>query len=294
MPLSPQHGREKSAQAEDAAVRRLSPRVLRVLGHNPGLFTALGTNTYIVGTGRRRILVDAGQGLSAHLDGLAEALAGQLPDATIVDVVLTHGHHDHAGGVDALRRRFGIERVWKLPGVPAHAPPNLEDGLGELVDGAELHVEGATLRVLATPGHAVDHACLRLLEENALFSGDNVLGWGSTVIPADGDLATYCASLHRMLGEDSGRAYPGHGRLVADAHQRIGTLLAHRAQRDAQILTQLQQRPATLETLVATIYEPVPRSLHRAAAISLEAHLRSFERQGRVRCEASLWHLIER
>lgn len=256
-----------------------SERVTVALGQNPGIFTGPGTNTYLVGTGRRRILLDTGSGADAYPDVLARALTQAGCDA-IQEIVLTHGHPDHLGGVEQVQARFGPLRVSKLPG--ADDPASLR--AVPLAEGSVVRTEGATLRAVHTPGHAPDHLCFVLEEEQALFSGDNVLGVGTTVIPSHGgDLLDYMRSLGRMLALAPRRIYPAHGPVIADGGKKIREYVAHRDAREAQILTALAQGDAPIATLVARVYTDVPQVLHAAAAHSVAAHLGKLEREGRVR-----------
>jgi glyoxylase-like metal-dependent hydrolase (beta-lactamase superfamily II) len=256
-----------------------SERVTVALGQNPGIFTGPGTNTYLVGTGRRRILLDTGSGADAYPDVLARALTQAGCDA-IQEIVLTHGHPDHLGGVEQVQARFGPLRVSKLPG--ADDPASLR--ALPLSEGSVVRTEGATLRAVHTPGHAPDHLCFVLEEEQALFSGDNVLGVGTTVIPSHGgDLLDYMRSLGRMLALAPRRIYPAHGPVIADGGKKIREYVAHRDAREAQILTALAQGDAPIATLVARVYTDVPQVLHAAAAHSVAAHLGKLEREGRVR-----------
>lgn len=258
-----------------------SERVTVALGGNPGLFTGPGTNTYLVGTGRARLLLDPGQGAPGYLDVLERAMA-RCGCQAIQEIVLTHGHVDHIGGVAQVLERHGPLRVSKLPwpafdrGCPAELTP--------IGDGSVVRTEGATLRAVHTPGHAPDHLCFVLEEERALFSGDNVLGVGTTVIPDDtGDLLDYLASLERLLAEAPGRIYPAHGPVIEDGPGRLREYLAHRAERERQIVAALGPGPATIAAIVARVYTDVPVKLHAAAAHSVAAHLRKLEREGRAR-----------
>ena len=256
-----------------------SERVTVALGQNPGIFTGPGTNTYLVGTGRRRILLDTGSGADAYPDVLARALTQAGCDA-IQEIVLTHGHPDHLGGVEQVQARFGPLRVSKLPGADDSASLRALP----LSEGSVVRTEGATLRAVHTPGHAPDHLCFVLEEEQALFSGDNVLGVGTTVIPSHGgDLLDYMRSLGRMLALAPRRIYPAHGPVIADGGKKIREYVAHRDAREAQILTALAQGDAPIATLVARVYTDVPQVLHAAAAHSVAAHLGKLEREGRVR-----------
>ena len=257
-----------------------SERVVVALGQNPGLFTGPGTNTYLVGTGRERLLLDTGQGLPAYLPVLERALE-RAGGARIREIVVTHGHPDHLGGVRSIRERFGPLRVSKRPW------PGVDDAMGCEVDpideGSVIAVEGATLRALHAPGHAEDHLCFVLEEERALFSGDNVLGVGTTVIPGrGGDLAAYMRSLERLLAESPGAIYPAHGPRIADGAGKIREYLAHRMQREQEILAAVAGGLARIGDMVKRIYAAYPVELHAPAAGSVTAHLLKLEREGRV------------
>jgi len=267
-----------------------SDRVAVALGMNPGLFSGPGTNTYLVGTGRRRILVDTGQGRPEYLGVLGRALALAGAEG-VQEIVLTHGHSDHIGGLADVLARFGRLRVSKRVPPGAAAPP----GITPIDDGDVVETEGATLRAIFTPGHAPDHLCFALEQESAVFSGDNVLGVGTTVIPIEGgDLALYLASLARLLAEPPGRIYPGHGPCIGDGHAKLREYLAHRQQREDQILAALGPSPAAVPEIVARVYTDVPAVLHAAAAHSVTAHLVKLEREGRARRDGSATPLADR
>lgn len=256
-----------------------SDRVVVALGQNPGIFTGPGTNTYLVGTGKRRILLDTGSGVAAYPDVLASAIERAGCDG-IQEIVLTHGHIDHLGGVAQLRERFGALRVSKRP------DPDDAAGLGfePLDDGAVVRTEGATLRAVHTPGHATDHLCFVLEEEQAMFSGDNVLGVGTTVIPSHGgDLLDYMRSLERMLALAPHRIYPAHGPRIDDGVAKVRDYIAHRGVRERQILDALASGDAPIATIVERVYVDVPKVLHAAAGHSVAAHLGKLEREGRAR-----------
>src|SRR5262245_42216332 len=246
-----------------------SPRVTVVLGQNPGPFTGPGTNTYLIGTGRRRFLLDTGQGVAAYLPLLERALAERGADG-LEEIVLTHAHPDHGGGVPAIRERFGALAVVKKP-LPGRDPLPPQRAID---DGAVLTVEGATLRAVFTPGHARDHLCFYLAEERALFTGDVVLGAGTTVIGEDGDLGDYLASLRRLQTLDVAVIYPAHGPAITNPHEKLEQYIAHRLLREAQILDGLAAGVAEVSALVERLYSDVPRFLHPAAAMSVTAHLK--------------------
>jgi ribonuclease/clavin/mitogillin len=257
-----------------------SERVVVALGQNPGVFTGPGTNTYLVGTGRERVLLDTGQGLPAYLPVLEQALA-RAGGVRIREIVLTHGHPDHLGGVRSIHERFGPLRVSKRPW------PGVDDAMGcevtPIDEGSVIEVEGATLRAVFAPGHAEDHLCFVLEEERAIFSGDNVLGVGTTVIPGKGgDLAQYMRSLERLLAEAPGAIYPAHGPLIPDGPGKLREYLAHRRLREQEILAAVGDGLARIADMVKRIYAAYPVQLHAAAAGSVTAHLHKLEGEGRV------------
>jgi len=264
-----------------------SERVAVVLGQNPGPFTGPGTNTYLIGTGRRPLLLDTGQGVPRYLPLLERALREIRDSEELQAIVLTHGHADHIGGVESVQRRFGPLSVSKKPW------DKLDGGLAveEVDEGSELRADGATLRAIWTPGHAWDHLCWYMPEEKALFTGDVVLGAGTTVIPPDGDLGDYLRSLRRLLELEVEVIYPAHGPAIHTPREKIESYLAHRALRDEQILAGLRAGLRTVAALVKRMYADVPEFLHAAAAMSVTAHLRKLEREGVVARDGDEWAL---
>lgn len=257
---------------------RLTPLVRRVLGLNPGLMTGPGTNTYLVGA-RQPILIDTGAGVPDYVPLLTtfvktERLGG-IPRA-----LLTHRHRDHMGGVPDVRRAYPRIPVGKL----VVNDPNLPVPMEPLADGVVIRGEGVTLHALHTPGHASDHLCYYLEEERALFTGDLILGGSTTVIPPDdGDLEQYLASLRRLLGLDVQRIYPGHGPVLEPARPVIEEYIAHRLEREAQIVVALRAGAETVPEIVARVYRDVAPALHPVARLSVQSHLVKLEREGRVR-----------
>jgi glyoxylase-like metal-dependent hydrolase (beta-lactamase superfamily II) len=261
-----------------------SERVAVALGQNPGPFTGPGTNTYLIGKGRRRILLDTGQGVAAYLPKLEEAMARSGCDS-LQEIVLTHAHPDHIGGVKQVRERFGALEVKKKPW------PELDDRydfpITAIDDGHRIETEGATLRALHTPGHAPDHLCFLLEEERSLISGDNILGVGTTVIPADsGDLADYLNSLERMLALEPARIYPAHGPCIEDGAAKIREYIDHRQARDRQILAALASGAESVPDIVRIVYAAYPKALHAAAGQQVTSHLLKLQREDEVRCKS--------
>ncbi|KAH9822842.1 metallo-beta-lactamase superfamily protein [Teratosphaeria destructans] len=263
-------------------ITRLSPRVVRILGGNPGKFTLQGTNTYLIGTGPKRILLDTGEGNKIWPETLATALKQE--GAEIDTVLLSHWHPDHVGGVKDLRAISPHARILKH-----HPTPEQQD----IDDGQVFHTDGATLRAVHCPGHTTDHMAFVLAEEHALFTGDNVLGHGTAVFE---DLAVYLSSLDAMRRQFTGRAYPGHGDVVADGPAKIDEYLSHRRQREEEILAVLREEEgeggATSRGIVRVVYSGYPEGLWGPAEGGVVQVLKKLEGEGRVvRGEGERWRV---
>jgi glyoxylase-like metal-dependent hydrolase (beta-lactamase superfamily II) len=199
----------------------------------------------------------------------------------IQEIVVTHAHHDHIGGVASVLQRFGPLKVSKKPS------PGADEKFGVKIDaiddGALIRTENATLRAIHTPGHAPDHLSFMIEEERALISGDNILGVGTAVIPLDtGDLLDYMSSLERVLAEAPGRIYPAHGPLIEDGPAKIREYIAHRDDREREILSALEREPMLVTEIVGIVYAAYPKVLHPAAGQSVTQHLLKLERENRV------------
>ncbi|KAL2115068.1 hypothetical protein VTJ04DRAFT_10731 [Mycothermus thermophilus] len=288
----------------------LSPTTIRILAHNPSKFTLQGTNTYLVGSGSSRYLIDTGEGKPEWLASLKQALATYTPNAdgtpiTLAGVLLTHWHRDHIGGVADVLRTWPGTKIWKRKRQEEEGSGHPDDELAhdwqaeEIVDGQVFAVPGATLTAVATPGHTTDHTVFVLREENALFTGDNVLGHGTSVFE---DLSAYVGSLDKMRGlfpaGKTGRGYPGHGDLVEDGRARIEEYIRHRAMREEQVVRTLREGgEMTAMEIVAVIYKDVAESLHPAAAHGVMLILKKLEKEGRVMVvegeEEEKWRLVK-
>lgn len=265
-----------------ADFERWSPRVAVVRGLNPGPFTGPGTNTYLIGTGERPILLDTGSGRSGYVPLLEGCLRDEGKAEAPGDIVLTHAHGDHIGGAADLIAHFGERAVMKRPWPEKDGAYPVK--LTPIEDGAKLRTEGATLRAIHTPGHSADHLCFLLEEESALFTGDLILGAGTTVIPLDGgSMAEYLDSLHRILALDIERIYPGHGPLIADPAGKIREYIEHRMERERQVVEAVSNGARTVEQMVERMYQDTPRALYPAAGQSVMSHLLKLESERRAR-----------
>jgi glyoxylase-like metal-dependent hydrolase (beta-lactamase superfamily II) len=266
---------------------RLTPLIGRVLARNPGPFTFKGTGVYIVGTTEVAV-VDPGPLVDEHVDALKRALEGK----TVSCILVTHTHADHSPAAKPLQEWCGARTFAFGPHGSGHHEdgPRVEEGGdrefmpdvrlkdGEIVAGADW-----TIEAVHTPGHTSNHLCFGLLEEKALFSGDHVMGWSTTVVtPPDGDMREYMASLRKLQARGDRVLYPTHGAPVTDPAPFLRAYLEHRLEREAQILTCLRGGIDTIPAIVARLYVDVDRRLHPAAARSVLAHLIQLSQDGRV------------
>lgn len=283
------------AEAPYGQVERLSPLVRRVLAHNPSPFTFLGTGTYIVGQGAVAI-IDPGPADDAHLEAVASAVAGE----TVTHLLITHTHMDHSPGAIPLKARLGGSIVGCAPLVLSDDGPRADAGFDPgyapdrvLADGEAVSGPGWTLTAVHTPGHTSNHLCFALEQERALFTGDHVMGWSTTVVaPPDGDMAAYMASLQKLMDRSDTRYYPTHGAPVEEPQRWVRHLMGHRRQREAQILAQLAAGPREVPEMVGQMYASVDRRLWPAAGRSVLAHLIDLEARGRVVRAGETWKAL--
>lgn len=227
------------------------PEILKLVAPNPGPMTLEGTNTYLYGS-EPCAVIDPGPDDAGHREAILAA-AGER--GGIGPILLTHGHGDHADGAEAL----GAEVI-----LPA--------------DGEE----HAGLRAVATPGHAADHVCL-LTEDRVCFSGDLVLGEGSTFVPPDGgSLAAYMDSLRRIQDLPLDLICPGHGPWIEDPAAKLAEYVEHREMRERKLLAALERGERSKQALLAEAWSDVPEELRPAAAMVMDAHLQKLEAEGRL------------
>jgi glyoxylase-like metal-dependent hydrolase (beta-lactamase superfamily II) len=278
-------------EAPYGELQRLSPMISRLLARNPSPFTFKGTGVYIVGadeSARDVAVIDPGPLLPEHLEALKRFIA----DKNVTHILITHTHSDHSPAAQPLKEWTGA----KTYGFGPHGSGRDEGGV-KIEEGGDWDFEpdillrdsdvvsgtGFTFETVQTPGHTSNHMCYGLREEKALFTGDHVMGWSSTVVaPPDGDMAQYMASLRKLLVRDDRILYPTHGGPVHEPKPFLQAYIDHRLERETQILASLRAGVHTIPEIVARLYADVDKRLHPAAARSVLAHLIQLEQQGRV------------
>ena len=286
------------------AVDRLSPLVARVVAENPSKFTYKGTGTYIIGRDEV-VVVDPGPNLDSHRGALERALVGR----PVRGIVVTHCHSDHVPLSYWLAESTGARTY----GFGSHPRPVETDAFDDDDDGDDtardsgdgeerehtdfdfapdvpvrdgetfLTVDGWSLTGIHTPGHTSNHMCVHLDVENALFTGDHIMGWSTTVVsPPDGNMADYMASVRKLMSRSDAILYPTHGNPVKDPAPFLAAYLAHRIDRERQIVDLLRRGPSTIRAMVEVLYADVRRELHKPARRSVLSHLLKLHADGAV------------
>ena len=276
----------RNIEFEYGACDQVSPLIRRVVANNPGPFTFVGTGTFIVGHGEVAV-IDPGPAMDDHLEAILAATAGER----ISHIFVTHHHLDHSPLAAPLKARTGAT-IYGCPLGHAVGGPEVRMEEGEddafrpdvtVCGGGVVEGAGWTLEAIPTPGHTSNHICYALPQENALFCGDHIMGWSTTVIsPPDGDMGAYFASLEAIRARGFDTLWPTHGPPVTAVTPFIDAYIAHRRAREAQILGQLAQGHTRIREMVPILYKDVDPRLHPAAAHSVLAHMIQLVREGRV------------
>lgn len=277
------------------AAEQLEPLVRRVLAANPSAFTYTGTQSYIVGAGRDVAVIDPGPNEADHI----EALLAAIGDAKISAIVCTHTHRDHSPAAAPLAELTGAPIIGCAPLTLADDGPRSDAPFDQtyrpdrvLTEGESLSGDGWTLTTVATPGHTSNHLCFALEESGALFSGDHVMGWSTSVVaPPDGDMAAYMASLQKLYDRTDRVYYPAHGPAVEKPRQLVRGMMGHRRQRERQILKLVEAGTGLIADMVPAMYKGVDTGLHPAAARSVLAHLIDLENRSVVLREGDAWKI---
>jgi glyoxylase-like metal-dependent hydrolase (beta-lactamase superfamily II) len=280
-------------QVHDIA-QTLTPLVRRVLAPNPSAFTFTGTQTYVVGTGDVAV-IDPGPADRAHIEGILAATQGER----ITAIICTHTHRDHSPAAAPLKAATGAAIIGCAPLTLEDDGPRADAAFDTtytpdriLTDGERLAGSGWTLEAVATPGHTSNHLCFHLIEENALFTGDHVMGWSTTVVsPPDGDMADYMRSLDRLMSRRDAVYYPAHGEPVTKPQQFVRGLAGHRKQRERQILRLIESGQGVIADMVPKMYAGIDSRLYGAAGRSVLAHLIDLRDRGQVHDGNGTWRL---
>ncbi|WP_445177190.1 MBL fold metallo-hydrolase [Rhizorhapis sp. SPR117] len=274
---------------------RLAPLVARVLAPNPSPFTYTGTQTYLVGE-HDVAVIDPGPNEPAHLDALLRGIAGRSVRA----IMCTHTHRDHSPASGPLAEMTGARIIGCAPLALDDDGPRADAAFDGgyvpdqiLTDGEQVKGTGWTLEAVATPGHTSNHLCFALNEEKALFTGDHVMGWSTSVIsPPDGDMAAYMASMQKLLGRADTVYYPAHGEPVEHPQRWVRSMMGHRKHREGQILRHLRAHDAiSIPEMVEKMYKGVDPRLHGAAGRSVLAHLIDLQTRNLVVSEKDRWKI---
>jgi len=274
---------------------RISPLVRRLIANNPSPFTATGTCSYIVG-GDKLAIIDPGPLDEAHIEALLEAVRG----AEVAHILVTHTHRDHAPAAARIKAATGAPILGARPYQPRPGFVGTLKGLDAshdlayapdqtLEDGAIVQGRDYTIETVATPGHAANHLSFALREEKALFSGDHVMGWSTSIVaPPDGSMADYMASLDKLRARDETIFWPGHGGPVREPQRWMRALSHHRRQREASILARVAAGDESVSQIVAKVYDNLNPALVGAATLSTLAHLEDLVVRGLVAMEGDL------
>ena len=292
--------RELNFEYGEAA--QVSPLIQRVVADNPGAFTYTGTGVYIIGA-ETCCVIDPGPVQTVHFDALKKALEGRK----VLAVLVTHSHMDHSPLAHPLAQWAGCEVYAGGSVIPTESEVRMEAGDDlsfkpdhKLTDGQLFKGDGWTVEAIATPGHTSNHFCFVLHEENALFSGDHIMGWSTTVIsPPDGNMGDYFASLEKVRSRQFSTIWPTHGPPVTDVGPFVDAYIAHRRARENAILARLEAGDTLIPDMVKEIYKDVDKRLHPAACHSVLAHLVHLVDTGRATVDTELcnvrstYHLAE-
>lgn len=279
-----------------AVAEGVAPLVRRVLARNPSPFTYTGTQSYVVGDGAQVAVIDPGPDEPEHLDALIEAIG----EARLVAICCTHTHRDHSPAAAPLSARTGAPIIGcaalTLDDDGPRADAAFDPGYTPdrvLGDGDSISGEGWTLTAVATPGHTSNHLCFALEETGALFTGDHVMGWSTSVVsPPDGDMSAYLESLTKLYAREQDRVYlPAHGPAVEKPRQLVRGMIGHRRSREKQIQRQIEAGRRRIADMVPAMYKGVDERLWPAAGRSVLAHLIDLEKRGIVVRDGEEWEL---
>ena len=275
----------RDVEFEYGVVDQVSPLIRRVICNNPGGFTFHGTGTYIIGQGEVAV-IDPGPLDDDHIAALERAVQGE----TVTHILITHTHRDHSPAAAPFKKLTGAPTYGYGPHGGDCGGPKVEEG-GDyefvpdhvIKDGDVIEGKGWTFEAIHTPGHTSNHICFALREENAIFTGDHVMGWSTSVIsPPDGNMSDYMSSLRKILTREEEIYWPTHGPAITGPKAHVEAFITHRSGREDAILECIRDGRNTIPAMVEVMYADVDKRLHRAAGRSVFAHLLHMAETGRV------------
>ncbi|MBE09520.1 MAG: MBL fold metallo-hydrolase [Rhodospirillaceae bacterium] len=275
----------RDVEFEYGVVDQVSPLIRRVICNNPGGFTFHGTGTYIIGQGEVAV-IDPGPLDDDHIAALERAVQGE----TVTHILITHTHRDHSPAAAPFKKLTGAPTYGYGPHGGDRGGPKVEEG-GDyefvpdhvIKDGDVIEGKGWTFEAIHTPGHTSNHICFALREENAIFTGDHVMGWSTSVIsPPDGNMSDYMSSLRKILTREEEIYWPTHGPAITGPKAHVEAFITHRSGREDAILECIRDGRNTIPAMVEVMYADVDKRLHRAAGRSVFAHLLHMAETGRV------------
>ena len=274
-------------------IETIAPGIRRIVAENPSPFTLHGTGTYIIGEGQVAV-IDPGPADSAHIDALVKGLEGE----TISHVLVTHTHMDRSPGCALLREytqaptyAYGPHGAGKLEsGVQVEEGGDMEFSPDVRVkDGEIIQGEGFSIECVYTPGHTSNHVCFQYREAQALFTGDHVMGWSTSIIsPPDGDMGEYLKSLEKLLDRDDKVYWPTHGPSIEDPKSFVKKFIEHRQEREDQITDCLRRGLTTIEVMVPDMYQGLPEFMYPAAARSVLAAMEHMANKGTIATDGAI------
>ncbi|MGB3470682.1 MAG: MBL fold metallo-hydrolase [Erythrobacter sp.] len=280
------------------SAEQLEPLVRRVLAPNPSPYTYTGTQTYVVGApdGPDCAVIDPGPDDPAHI----EAILSAVGTAKIVAIMCTHTHRDHSPAATPLTKATGAPAIGCAPLVLESDHPRADESFDKtyapdrvMEDGEQMRGTGWTLTAVATPGHTSNHICYALEQSGALFTGDHVMGWStSVVIPPDGDMGDYMASLEKLMAREDTVYHSAHGAAITKPKQLVRGMIGHRRQRENQILRLLGEEARPVPAFIPAMYKGLDERLIPAAELSVTAHLIDLERRGLTAKEGEIWRTV--
>jgi len=275
----------------------VEPLVLRVLAPNPSPYTYTGTQTYVVGPldGPDCAVIDPGPADDAHIAAIVAAVGARR----VLAIMCTHTHRDHSPAAAPLAALTGAPVVGCAPLALQVEGPRSDEAFDTtyapdrvLADGEAMRGTGWTLTAVATPGHTSNHLCFALEESGALFTGDHVMGWStSVVIPPDGDMGDYMASLEKLLAREDVRYHSAHGAAIEKPRQLVRGMIGHRRQRENQILRLLGEEARPVSGFIPAMYKGLDERLIPAAEMSVTAHLIDLEKRGLAAFDGAIWRV---